>query len=83
MRSAGLGLPGPKMSRIFVKPRSKFFDAMRHQFTLNSIQKLKSSASGGFAPRLPGSAPLIISKPATVRVKGEVFVNKRAKGGDC
>ena len=32
--------PGRKMSRIFVKPRSKFFDAMRHQFTLNSIQKL-------------------------------------------
>ena len=31
---------GCKMSRIFVKPRSKFFDAMRHQFRLNSIQKL-------------------------------------------
>jgi len=32
--------PGRKMSRIFVKPRSNFFDAMQHQFTLNSIQKL-------------------------------------------
>ena len=25
---------------FLVKPRSKFFDAMRHQFTLNSTQKL-------------------------------------------
>ena len=32
--------PGCKMSRIFVKPRSEFFDAMRHQFTLNFIRKL-------------------------------------------
>jgi len=32
--------PGRKMSRIFVKPRSNFLDAMRHQFTLNSIEKL-------------------------------------------
>jgi len=32
--------PGRKMFRIFVKPRSKYFDAMRHQFTLNSVQKL-------------------------------------------
>jgi len=31
---------GRKMSRIFVKPRSKMFDAMRQQLTLNSIQKL-------------------------------------------
>ena len=32
--------PGRKVSRIFVKPRFKVFDAMRQQFTLNSIQKL-------------------------------------------
>ena len=32
--------PERKMSRIFVKPGSKIFDAMRQQFTLNSIQKL-------------------------------------------
>jgi len=32
--------PGRKMSRVFVKPRSIFFDATRHQFTLNAIQKL-------------------------------------------
>ena len=40
--SPGLGLPGTQLSRIFVKPRSKFFDAMGHQFTLNFIQKLKN-----------------------------------------
>jgi len=32
--------PERKMSRIFVKPGSKIFDAMRQQFALNSIQKL-------------------------------------------